>query len=567
MAKQILNLTDPGDTIPVLFKKINDNFTELFSTSGTGTTGNCTDINGNLVANITLNATNAVQRTINSKFNEFISVKDFGAKGDGIADDTAAIKSAITYINSKSGGVLHFPKGVYLTKEIVINSSTILDGNTSTIKAAANQNYIFRLEGSNITIENFVFDCANLTHINPIPIDEGLKACAIYIRVGTAYSKNIIVQKNRFINISMLNGDYHAIGFNSADAVVSDNYVDQCGGDCLNFNGGIALVTNNHVRNVGDGGIAFNNGARGTINGNYLYHCMLGVGSGPEGSIKDTEEYNTVQILNNTFDSCLFGVNMGWFSFPETTGPSNIQINNNIFFNCKVHGIRYDGHVYNWVTNGSICNNVFYSTGSDNWDGYFATEAHDISLFNCSNMVVSNNIFRYPRSTNIRYGLMVVSSMNLNISNNIFKGEANLYTATIYFNNSNNSIVSGNSINDTKAGIYLSGDTFGNNISIHANNISNFSEQGIYCATAASNLTITNNKFSTNSTAYSILFGNTINQVTCNYNIMHTNNIPQTIKISNTNSNLFDVSFNTMFGKGIVDHSAVTANKRFLNNW
>ncbi|MBQ2511819.1 MAG: hypothetical protein II534_00505, partial [Clostridia bacterium] len=45
-----------------------------------------------------------------------INVFDFGAKGDGIADDTAAIQAGLDYLAARGGGKLYFPftKGGYL---------------------------------------------------------------------------------------------------------------------------------------------------------------------------------------------------------------------------------------------------------------------------------------------------------------------------------------------------------------------------------------------------------------------------------------------------------------------
>jgi len=53
----------------------------------------------------------AVARSAASKFGETVSVKDFGAVGDGIADDTAAIQLALAVLSN--GGTLMFPSGNY----------------------------------------------------------------------------------------------------------------------------------------------------------------------------------------------------------------------------------------------------------------------------------------------------------------------------------------------------------------------------------------------------------------------------------------------------------------------
>jgi hypothetical protein len=57
-----------------------------------------------------------------------LNVKDFGAKGNGITDDTAAIQAGINSLGS-TGGILFIPKGNYkITNTIVINGSTTIQG-------------------------------------------------------------------------------------------------------------------------------------------------------------------------------------------------------------------------------------------------------------------------------------------------------------------------------------------------------------------------------------------------------------------------------------------------------
>nr|WP_318382751.1 glycosyl hydrolase family 28-related protein [uncultured Enterobacter sp.] len=67
--------------------------------------------------------TGSVARTQHDKNSDFISVKDFGAKGDGVIDDTAAIQSAI---NSRMR--IWFPPGIYVISNSLIFSNQQIIG-------------------------------------------------------------------------------------------------------------------------------------------------------------------------------------------------------------------------------------------------------------------------------------------------------------------------------------------------------------------------------------------------------------------------------------------------------
>jgi hypothetical protein len=47
------------------------------------------------------------------KAREVVSVRDFGAVGDGVADDAAAIQAALDYVNAIGGGAVYLPPGRY----------------------------------------------------------------------------------------------------------------------------------------------------------------------------------------------------------------------------------------------------------------------------------------------------------------------------------------------------------------------------------------------------------------------------------------------------------------------
>lgn len=60
------------------------------------------------------NFTGAVENSVEEKLSEVVSVKDFGAVGDGVADDSAAVQAAVNYLITRTECGLYFPSGRYL---------------------------------------------------------------------------------------------------------------------------------------------------------------------------------------------------------------------------------------------------------------------------------------------------------------------------------------------------------------------------------------------------------------------------------------------------------------------
>lgn len=69
--------------------------------------------------------TGAVSRTAQAKMRDTVNVKDFGATGDGVTDDTLAIQAAIDYL-SPFGGTLYIPRGTYIVSDANADNSCLV---------------------------------------------------------------------------------------------------------------------------------------------------------------------------------------------------------------------------------------------------------------------------------------------------------------------------------------------------------------------------------------------------------------------------------------------------------
>ena len=79
--------------------------------------------------------TGAVSTTVQAKLRETVSVKDFGAVGNGMADDAAAILKAFNYSRTIGGCDVDFPKATYLISHgFNVPTNTTVHLNGSVIK-------------------------------------------------------------------------------------------------------------------------------------------------------------------------------------------------------------------------------------------------------------------------------------------------------------------------------------------------------------------------------------------------------------------------------------------------
>lgn len=83
----------------------------------------------------------ALQRSLFAQTTAHYDVRSFGAKGDGVAIDTAALQRAINAAAKSGGGTIVFPAGTYLSFSLQLRSHITLQFNTGSTLLAATPDF------------------------------------------------------------------------------------------------------------------------------------------------------------------------------------------------------------------------------------------------------------------------------------------------------------------------------------------------------------------------------------------------------------------------------------------
>jgi len=175
---------------------LNSSIEVMTNETGVINSGNATAIS------YTLTAPGAVSQTVQTKLEQYVSVKDFGAVGDGITDDTAAINAAISWVLANPESALWFEETTYLVGSSLTNGQsafTLVGGTgfamrgrptfriTGTNAKGVN---LFHVQMGNVNIE-YVKAVGDTWTVPDITTAIGVGITAIYVQnptVGTTIS-------------------------------------------------------------------------------------------------------------------------------------------------------------------------------------------------------------------------------------------------------------------------------------------------------------------------------------------------------------------------------------------
>lgn len=209
----------------------------------------------------------AIARTVQDKLRERVSVKDFGAKGDGVTDDTTAIQAALDYCASVAtvsslGIELFFPAGQYKTSaQLNVTAAFLLKGAAvGATKFKTVNNYVFNCTASSAQFKDLFFLGPSGAASNGIKLDGANNAiverctfqnqttgiflnsayaveiigcvfdvCYTYGIFGNTSAHNLMVERCGFFTCGILNtGQALRLTVGSDNVGIKDNDFESC---------------------------------------------------------------------------------------------------------------------------------------------------------------------------------------------------------------------------------------------------------------------------------------------------------------------------------------------------
>ncbi|MCK5563837.1 MAG: hypothetical protein KAJ07_01205 [Planctomycetes bacterium] len=405
----------------------------------------------------------------------FVNVKDYGAKGDGITDDTAAFSAAIA---AASGEQMHVPPGTYVigNLDLTIDSYWNLDPAATIKHKAGNSVQMVDFQANSLTIRGGTFDGNKDNQLKwPVlfagPIESG-KSVEIYdVKfVNTVRSAfymqnfggNFVIDGCKFTNMAEcvnLEGD-------STCAIIVVSGQANVGGVIRVTNCDFVAKVPAHADGASPGGMFINvddNMTTLEVSGCYFYGIGQHYGVSDISPVHCYPTLNGARIIGNYFEQC-------GFCAISAKSVKNFVCTDNFICNGQTttKNIATEGAISyvpgyqagsNYRPRAIISNNIVDTPGGQTGVGKQACiTVSGIKTSYADSVIISNNILR-----NGGYGVIAGNVTDMMISDNVICGASDGAIGTEHgirvYDNNGNVVISGNQITSPNGfGLICTGD-------------------------------------------------------------------------------------------------------------
>jgi len=285
-----------------------------------------------------------ITRTLQSKFDEIVSVRDFGATGDGISDDFPAIDRALyelfcREVNPKIRRALYFPAGVYLIKQMLKippYAKCYGDGISSSV--------VKYTPAGGSAAEEYVVTTSDSLNQYGVNIGNNGATLPTGIEVQSMGFESTIKNSVLLLNATT-NSSFDLVSFKAAaefESGVINDYLPS-----TNPNPESACIKIVSMNSFQSGDIAFNK-------------CST---TGTSYGLNIQDQCKGLQFENGKINYHFQGVDLG--SDAINGGPTGINVSRTIFDNIHNIGILIGNHESPAVKLNSSAFNVFYNVGNE----------------------------------------------------------------------------------------------------------------------------------------------------------------------------------------------------------
>ena len=305
-----------------------------------------------------------VTQSLQSWLDQFATVKDFGATGDGVTDDTDAINRALYQLfcretNPQIRRSLFFPAGVYrVTQSIFIPTYATLWGE------GADNSVIQMDNGDDSTLTNYVARTADSLQQYGVNIGANGATPPQFITITNMGFRNLDLTTDVFLVEDANNCRFQNVGFYGALQQASLN---TDGGDvaCVRFASTPSLITSQIV-----------------MDGCQFRNATFGVNTAT--ALGGTDQQVAGVIVSNSYFNTLYqGVVLG-AETPVSGGATGVRIMGNLFDNIYAEGVFIGA-----VSLNATGHNIFYLVGCGNGTTFGTNSAPYSAVINIQS---ANNI-------------------------------------------------------------------------------------------------------------------------------------------------------------------------------